>query len=238
MSSPLDFERGGGLDSGAIDIASSQPRFIESIKTTIINSLRTTFDGNYPDPQFRNMYISLEYPLLQNHYPGLWVKFSFTKIQSVGVGSSFVNVPTNSKYKMWFFEGRTIIQVFAMTSLERDKMADSLIYMFSFGDLNTNNNRFKSSIANSNYIYMSLNTDELIPGGQEENIGAPWQPDAVVYNDSYSFGIIGQFASDVNSGSLISLDSIMVTPYMNPSVPGAPSIPNPFPPNDGNGQWM
>lgn len=235
MSGPLQNEFGSSSDSGGIDIVYSPPRFIEAVKTVIISGLRTTFDSNYPDSQFRNIHISMEYPLLENQYPGIWVKFSFSKIQSTGVGSFFVD-SNNNKYKRFYFEGRAMLQVFAMTSLERDKISDSLIYMFAFGDLNPNNNRFKNSITTNNYINMTINSDELMPGGQQENIGAPWQEDAVVYNDSYSFDLIGQFASDINTGALATLDSITFTPYMS-GVSGV-SVPSPFPPNDGNGTWM
>lgn len=237
MSSPTGAESGASVDSGKIDIVSSSPRFIESVKRVIVSALKTTFDINYPDPQFRNMYVSMEYPLLERHYPGLWVKFSFNKLQSAGIGSFFVD-KSNNKYKMWYFEGRATLQVFAMTSLERDKISDSLIYMFAFGDLNASNQRFKQAINQNSYVYMTINSDELIPGGQEENIGAPWQPDAIVYNDSYSFNLVGQFASDINTGSLVVLDKITFSSYVNPSVNGAPPLPTPFPPNDGNGVWQ
>lgn len=238
MTNPIGSESSSLIDSGTIDIVSSTPRFIESVKTTIITALRTTFDSNFPDPQFRDLYISMEYPILENHYPGLWVKFSFTNVQAAGIGSYFVD-NSNSMFKRFIFEGRTTIQVFAMTSLERDKISDTLIYMFAFGDLNPNNSRFKKTISSSNYINMSINSDELIPGGQEENIGAPWQPDAIVYNDSYSFSIVGQFASDINTGSLITLDSININSYMSSNTPyNTTPIPNPFPPDDGNGVWQ
>lgn len=190
------------------------PRFIEAIKTVIIQSLKQTFDQSFPETAFQNMYISMEYPLVQTQYPGVWVRFSFKKLQIVGVASYFID-SQNRQYKQWFFEGVTTLQVFAMTSLERDRMSDALIYMFSFGDLDDPESRFLKNIYANPYISVSLNTDELNPGGQSENIGAPWQEDQIVYNDSYSFQMVGQFASDVQTAQLVTLDQIEVVPTLD-----------------------
>lgn len=211
----------------------TQGRFIEAVKTTIITALQDTFDNDYPDVQFQNLNVSMEYPATETSYPGIWVKFSFSRLQIVGIGAVFVN-SQNQQYKQWSFEGQATLQVFAMTSLERDRISDSLIYMFAFGELNPATSSFRAGISNNTFISMALNSDQLIPGGQEEAVGAPWQPDAIVYNDSYSFNLMGQFASDIQTGQLIAARDFQISPYMQ----GSPTIPNPFPPDDGNGQWQ
>lgn len=193
------------------------PRFIEAVKTTIIQALQQTYDQNFPETQFQNMYVSMEYPMLETQYPGIWVRFSFSKLQIVGIASYFMN-NTNHEYKMWYFEGTTTLQVFAMTSLQRDRMSDSLIYMFAFGDLDVPEARFLNSIYQNPYINISLNTDQLNPGGQSENIGTPWQEDQIVYNDSYSFDMVGQFASDATTGDPVELSKIEIDPTVDVSV--------------------
>lgn len=191
------------------------PRFIEAVKTIIVQAFQNVFDEKYPDPQFQNMYVSMEYPALETQYPGLWIKFSFSKLQIVGISSFFFN-ENNQEYKQWYFEGSTTVQVFAMTSLARDRMSDALIYMFAFGDISNTENRFQNDLYSNQYISMSINSDQLVPGGQTEMIGAPWQEDAIVYNDSYTFQIVGQFASDPQ-GNFINLDSIQVNPSIDTS---------------------
>lgn len=206
-------------DSSSLTEATSittGPKFVEAVKTTIVQALQKTYDSSFPDTVFQNMYVSMEYPMLETQYPGIWVRFSFSKLQIVGIASYFYN-DQNHEYKMWSFEGTTTLQIFAMTSLERDRMSDSLIYMFAFGDLDVPEARFLQSIYNNPYINISLNTDQLNPGGQTENIGAPWQEDQIIYNDSYSFEMVGQFASDATTGQPVELSAIEIDPTLNTS---------------------
>lgn len=214
MTTPQSPDSSTGTESASV---LTGPRFIEAIKTVIIQALQGTYDSQFPETVFQNMYISMEYPLLETHYPGIWVRFSFNKLQTVGIASYFLN-SENRQYKQWYFEGTTTLQVFAMTSLQRDRMSDSLIYMFAFGDLDSPEARFLKSIYDNSYISVSLNTDELNPGGQSENIGAPWQEDQIIYNDSYAFQMVGQFASDVQTGQLVELSAIDIDPTLDTSV--------------------
>jgi hypothetical protein len=189
-------------------------RFLEGVKTTVVGALRTTFDNNYPDKELQNLNVSMEYPDEETQYPGIWVRFSFTTLQTVGVASRFYN-SSNQEYKLWYFEGRCTLQLFAMTSLQRDRIADALIYMFAFGELTPFAKRFGDYFHDNDMIYMTPNTDTFVPGGQEETVGAPWQPDAIVYGDSYSFNIVGQFASDFATGELVVLREIDINPQIS-----------------------
>jgi hypothetical protein len=75
---------------------------------------------------------------------------------------------------------------------------------------------------NSNdYVSLSTNQDMLSPSGQQIEMGtAPWDPLAVVYEDAYSFDIIGQFASRFETGELVKLSEIRIVPELVPNSEG------------------
>jgi hypothetical protein len=189
------------------------PRFIEAVKKVMVRALRETFNDNYPDEELRNINVSIDYPSRETEYPGIWVRFSPTTLQIIGVGSRQYN-SSHQEYREWYFEGRATWQTFSMTSLQRDRISDALIYLYAFGELTPFTKKFGDYINNNDMIYISLNTDALIPGGQEENVGAPWQPDAIVYGDSYSFNVVGQFQSDFASEELLVLEKVELAPSL------------------------
>ncbi len=184
-------------------------------KKLIIQALRATFTSMYPDSKLASMNIDMEYPYLVEHYPGIWVRFSPTKLQASGLD------PTQSTddeiFSVWHYEGTVSFTIIALTSLERDLSP------------------FYATLQSSDLINMTLQSDILTAGGQTESIGTPWDDDKIAYEDRYSFQVVGQVRSRVQPDVIFTNLSEIQTFSTLTNVTGAPdnSIDD-----DGNGTWQ
>jgi hypothetical protein len=167
---------------------------IIQFKTTIIRALRGTIqDPQYPDRKLGSLQVSMEYPMELASYPHLWVEFSFTKFQAAGIGHFLVNEEGNMSGE-WYFEGASRMTLMSMTSFERDAYSSQLLNMFAFSNFHPAAQKF-DEILHDSTINMSVDRDQFIPGGQTTNVGSPWDPEALVYQDVYSIRVVGQVQS-------------------------------------------
>lgn len=209
-----------------------QGLLVTPAKKTMIRALRATFTALYPDTKLANMNIDMEYPYLEEQYPGIWVKFSPHRIQASGLDPT--RQGDDEIYGVWHFEGTFSLLILALSSKERDLISDGFIEAYAFGALMPSASVFASTLLSSDLINMSLQSDVLTAGGQTESVGVPWDDDKLSYQDSYSFEVIGQVRSRVQDGVIFTnLSEIQVGATLT-NVTGAPD--NSFP-DDGNGIW-
>lgn len=206
---------------------------ITPAKKLIIQALRSTFVALYPNSKMASMNINIEYPYKTEHYPGIWVRFSPHKLQSSGIDPA--RQGNGEIFSVWQFEGTFNLVIIALTSKERDLISDGVIEAYAFAAQMPTASPFYTTITNSDLINMSLQQDILTAGGQTETIGTPWDDDKIAYEDRYSFEVVGQVRSRVQSDVVFtSLSEIQVTGNLT-NVEGAPdnSIED-----DGNGTWI
>lgn len=202
-------------------------------KKAMIRALRATFTALYPDNKLSSMNIDIEYPYLEEHYPGIWVRFSLHKIQASGLDPTQRN--DDEIFAVWYFEGTFSLMMIALSSKERDLIADGFIEAYAFGAQMPSASPFASTLLSSDLINMTLQSDVLTAGGQTENVGVPWDDDKIAYEDRYSFEVVGQVRSRVQPGVIFSsLSEIQVGASLTNAV-GAPD--NSFG-DDGNGIWQ
>jgi hypothetical protein len=95
------------------------------------------------------------------------------------------------------------LTILALSSLERDRIADAVITMLAFSrpprrvltkpDEDTKQFRqLISSLAANPFVSITLNHDQIVPGGQAMTTGVPWDEEIPGYEDTYSFDILGQ----------------------------------------------
>lgn len=202
-------------------------------KKLIIQALRATFTSMYPNTKLASMNIDMEYPYLVEHYPGIWVRFSPSKIQASGLEP--VQSSDDELFSVWYYEGIVSFTIIALTSLERDLISDGIIEAYAFAARMPSASPFYTTIQASDLINMTLQSDILTPGGQTETVGTPWDDDKIAYEDRYSFQVIGQVRSRVQPGVVFTNLSEIQTFSTLTNVNGAPdnSIDN-----DGNGTWQ
>jgi hypothetical protein len=181
---------------------------VESVKKSVVSALRESIANtslSFPT-KGTQVHIELEYPMTEEQYPGIWVQFATTRLQRMGLAQEFwVKDGENwNAVQEWQVQGRVTMTILALSNLERDRIADSLITLFAFSRTpepvitkphkNTNKYRqFITALDENPYVAMTVNTDILTGGGQSVNVGVPWQPDILAYTDAYSFDIIGNF---------------------------------------------
>lgn len=201
---------------------------IEGVKRSVITALQKALDDQYLDPsgvvQRVVGNIEMEYPLEEVKYPGIWVEFSFTEIRRAGIAEMHYREETTETGEPYarramtgFFKGTVTLTIVALSSVERDKIADAISNFYLFADVDELSDRFFDSMETDEYIRIIANKDKLTPRGQSTSVGAPWDPNKVVYQDGYSFDIQGQFYSRRVGArtELVRLREIVVEPTMS-----------------------
>ena len=191
---------------------------IETVKRAVMNALREALSGTSLNHLVNgtNVTIDMEYPIEKESYPGIWVQFSFNEIVQAGIGHEPLirnvlvegdeetpEVINWEPIREFQFKGRVTLTIVALTSLERDRIADAVITMLAFSrppntvmtDPTEDTRQFRqliSSLAENPYVSLTINHDQIIPGGQAMTTGVPWDEEIPGYEDSYSFDILGQ----------------------------------------------
>jgi hypothetical protein len=186
---------------------------IEAVKRGIMVALRQAFEHTSLESPGRGaMSIDFEYPLTQQDYPGIWVQFSLTDLRRVGIAHEVI-VEEGGVWcpvQEWSFSGRVTLTIVALSSLQRDQLADVLITVLAFsrppqlpfaaggvitkdGEDTRQFRQLMQSIADNPYVSMTINSDTILPGGQGVSQGTPWAQEVLAYEDNYSFDLIGQF---------------------------------------------
>lgn len=218
---------------------------IQAIKTGTVQGLRDALTGTSLFDKDQRVYVSLEYPMQKIQYPGMWVQFSVSKLNRAGIGHEITKkIGDNWVFiQEWMVEGRVTITVVALSSLDRDRLSDAVIVSLAFArppDLvlsnraqDTKQNRgFITALDENPYIAVTLQLDTLIPGGQQVTQGTPWGDDAaLVYEDSYSFDLVGNFNLQYSQDGIYTLSEIIPNvniidggqPYSPPEWLDAPS---------------
>lgn len=191
--------------------------YLTPLKSAVVEALRDTFNGNYPNADFQNINISVEYPVLKSQYPNLWVTYEDTaelSIASIGHLEVTLNTQTNTytQVNRWRFQGTVTVTVAALSSLERDRLYDEVVRTFAFGGQNTSLSVFRQKIENNDFIGMNFNFDDLQPSGDIAAMGTPWQTEEMIYEKSLSMDLIGEFVGDPQTQQLVALSKFVIIP--------------------------
>lgn len=213
---------------------------IETVKRAVMNALREALSGTTLNHLVNgtDVTIDMEYPIEKENYPGIWVQFSFNEIVQAGIGHEpllrtvVVEATDNSPevvnwepVREFQFKGRVTLTVVALTSLERDRIADAIITMLAFSrppesvitKATEDTRQFRqliSSLAENPYVSITINHDQITPGGQAMTTGVPWDEEIPGYEDTYSFDILGQTNIVFRHDGTYSLANIVETPEM------------------------
>lgn len=191
------------------------------IKREIVNALKVVFGNDFPLPEYRNIYVGLEYPMRPVNYPAIYITFTERELRNIGVGHeeiSFDDSGSPFRHKRWWFEGAVHFNVVALNPLDRDKLSAALINVLAFNQDIPEFNVFYNELYDSDYVDLTLMSERIIPGG--EQVGAvPWESeDELQYANTYSVNFTGEFTSNPYTGELIQISTIRVSGY-NPGEP-------------------
>lgn len=194
--------------------------YISRVKALAIEALHAAFDDQYPVAEFRGLHCSLEYPVEKPDFPEIWVRYSDTgPLKQAGVAHVEDVHPTTDgrvpPYTRFKFEGSWEFVVVALSSLERDRIYDELIATIAWSGFDPLRGRFRSSLENNDLIDLTVRTDEIESTGESAEPGTPWQTDEIVYERTLAVDLIGDFVPDPQTGLIVPLSKIIVTPTVD-----------------------
>jgi len=208
--------------------------YLTKLKTMLTTALRDTFDLGFPEEDFRNIKIGIEFPIEPQDYPGIWVNYTPAgPVRVAGVGHIEYDVneagSASRPFTRWFYSGEASFTIVALTSLERDRLHDELIRVLAFGRENPATSDFRKRIESNEFIACGFDWDAISIRGMSETVGTPWQTDDLIYEVELAMECFGEFISDSQDASLVPLSEVRVTPYPDT---------DPEPPEDGDGVWQ
>jgi len=227
----------GALPDPTITLNEPPPRawtqggIIESVKQAVVtgvrNSFRKTTIGSSPG-EGEAFHVDIEYPTEEEQYPGIWVQFAIEHLSRAGVAMETWIKDDQGEWgpiEEWNFEGRITLTIAALTSKDRDRLADTVISQLAFSrpsDLVLRNPKRDAkehkgllTVLDENpYVSMTLNTDTINSGGQTVTNGVPWAPNILLYEDNYSVACHGQFNMRFRFDGIYELTMIRVLPQI------------------------
>jgi len=190
--------------------------YLTRLKGMLVESLKTTFDADYVEPDFRNIHCSIEYPIEPQNYPGIWVDYEDTgPLQIAGIDHSETSEPdinlAVNRYTRWKYAGYASYTVVALTSLERDRLFDEMIRVIAFGKESTETRVFRQLVESNDFIAANFDFDRIQPRGNAAAPGTPWGTDEIIYERTLNMEVIGEFVSDAITGQLVPLSAVVLT---------------------------
>jgi hypothetical protein len=219
---------------------------IEATKRAIVAALRDGFKSVDIRVQGKPPYIDLEYPLEETQYPGIWVQFTLSQFVPSGLGNEYMVQTIVNGNPVWtpvasfHFEGELSLSLVALTNLDRDQMADAIstslvasrtpeVWVTQAGQDTQKNRSFMAALMSNPSVSLTPNFGSLKSGGQGAEMGTPWQPDIMVYTDSYSFGLMGETQIKYMHDGAYTLSRVDYVPTAVDSIADAyPPAPDPL----------
>lgn len=196
---------------------------IEAVKTGVIVALRKTLTGTSMSNSSNRIHVEMDYPMVKEKYPGIWVQFSLASLQPSGMGMVLRDPESGDRLQQFMYRGRVTIVVVALSSIERDRISDFLISMLSFSRIpdprlftengvQENFSDLYAELDANPHLSMTVNSDQPTPGGQSVTVGVPWNPNELAYEDAYSFEVVGEFQLLTSNEGLHRLRRVDVLP--------------------------
>lgn len=188
--------------------------YLRTIKTAAVTALQQSFAITYPenDPAggIQPAYVSVEFPVNAAQVPAIWVDYEPAMLQTAGVNYTEVdgnNVPVTR----WRFQGHAVFDIIAFSSNERDLIYDELIALVAFAAQSDVPSTFRQNVENNNLVDTTWSFDQIESRAESAAPGTPWGSDEWIYERGIALQIVGDFATDPQTGALVDLREILVT---------------------------
>lgn len=197
-----------------------------------MEALRAHFDAAYTEDDFKNTWISIEYPREKVNYPGIWITYEDSgDIERAGIDHrEYVLDDTGELHEAtrWRFTGTVSFTCAALTSYERDRLYDEMVRTIAFAGVEGRHSSvFRLALENNDFVAMNGNFDTLTPSGDAASPGTPWGSDEIIYEKTITFEVLGEFVSDPTTNTLAALSKVQVMGFRQGSIPpGFPDEPN------------
>lgn len=186
--------------------------------TLFLEATQAVYDAEFPEEDFRDLWVSLDYPAEEANYPGIWINYMPTSpLQVSGIGHRNYTDPAADGsvrgFTKWRFGGTVSFTCVAMSSFERYRLVDSLVEVLAFGKDNPTLSEFQATLDRNDLIGLQMQWDQFLVGAPDESQGTPWGTDDILYEMTVSVDCQGEFASDALGATLVPLSGVIVTDY-------------------------
>lgn len=183
--------------------------YLTEVKTLLTKAMRDAFVESV-EPDFANLYISIEYPVSAQHYPSIWVDFDPSgALQTAGIGH--VEYDTGLAVRRWRFTGSASYTVVALSSFERDRMFDEVVRILAFNQNSAELGTYRRAIEDNQLIAVNVDFDQIDQRGFAAAQGTPWNTDEMIYEATIGVSMIGEFVSS-SDGVLVNLSAVVIIP--------------------------
>lgn len=184
----------------------------KSLKTMFVLAIRAGLNSDLLqaiDPVIRKAKdnVSMEYPVEQLDYPGIWLTASFNSLKWDSLNRELLH-PDGYKFNRGEFDAQISLEIIALSNEERDALVDALVNMIMFGSLESDSDAFYRFLVNEPYIAITPLLGEVKLSQDGVNIGTPWNPNTIAYTKTVSFTVTGHFAQRLDNRRLIDLRAI------------------------------
>lgn len=185
-------------------------------KALLVEAFEATYNENFENADFRNLPTTLDFPAEESQYPGCWIDFTpATAVQNVGIGHVEYTTPDDNgavrACSRWRFTGYATFTFVALTTVERDRMVDSFLYVVAFGLENPETSMFRNYIEHNTLIGITMNWGSAALTGRGESEGTPWGTNDWVYEQTVQLEVAnGEFVSNGTDQVLVPLAGITI----------------------------
>ena len=205
--------------------------YLAETKTILTEAMRRAFDGAHPVPDFRDIHISIEFPIERQNYPGIWVDFEPSgPLRTAGIGHAEYAVVEGGlevRHRRWRFQGYASYTVAALSSLERDRLLDEVARVFAASDASLQGVAYRDFIEANPLIAMNIDFDEIEQRGYSSAPGTPWGTDDAVYEGTLAMEVVGEFVTRLD-GTLEKITQFNLMPWASheqvPAWPAGPTL--------------
>jgi hypothetical protein len=217
--------------------------YLTPLKAAVVEALQKTFGSTYPEADFANLHVSIDYPDTPQAYPGIWLNYSDNgPVERAGIDHREVVSDDLGTHEVtrWRFTGTLSFTVAAFSSFERDRLYDEMVRILAFANVDVSNiSTFRQTMESNDFLGINVQYDVLQGSGDAASPGTPWgSVDEMIYERTLSTDVIGEFVSDPSTNELVLLSAIQVQGYRSTDpTPNFPDMPDngsgvPFSPNE------
>lgn len=147
-----------------------------------------------------------------------------------------VTPPEAVKFKHYFYTGDVEFTVYALSSVDRDLISDTLTQTLAMGQLEAYTNSFfervyatAEQVPDSALHFININSDQIQGFGDSES-QTPWgAEDDLIYQTSYRTGAFGELYSLPPELSYAVIRQVFLYPYItglqaDPYIPNSPAV--------------
>jgi hypothetical protein len=180
------------------------------IKQTVVEALRAVF-SDHPDPLLKKTKVTVEMPTDEASYPAIVVRYYNRWIRNAGIGHYEWMLATPEgyepklyqKFKHFLYAGDVELKILALSSKDRDFLADAIVQTVGMADAETYTRAFLERVYNSDpeiepgsqYHFINLKTDDFQELGDQETPAIWMEEDLLVYSATFRIPIFGEFYS-------------------------------------------